>query len=60
MKQLLPSAKLDPLNVCGSKKLLNLAGTYAADNGEPLVKVTQKVNDALAKQGFTLPDIECD
>ena len=32
MKQLLPSVKLEPLSVCGSKKLLNLAGTYAADN----------------------------
>jgi hypothetical protein len=59
MNQLIPvGTKLEPLEVCGSKKFLNLAGTYAA--GKSLVSVEQSVSDALAKQGFKLPSIECD
>jgi 5-methylthioadenosine/S-adenosylhomocysteine deaminase len=58
MNQLIPGGvKLEPLNVCGSKKLLNLAGTYAA--GKSLASVEQLVSDALAKRGFKLPSIEC-
>ncbi|MCP1845689.1 hypothetical protein ACVIHI_008842 [Bradyrhizobium sp. USDA 4524] len=46
--------KLAPLTVYGTKKLVNLAGTYAA--GKSLASIEQAVSDALAKQSFAASD----
>ena len=59
--QLLPAGTaLETLKVCGAEKAINLAGTYAASSGQSLAEVEKKLNDSLAKVGFSLPAIECD
>ena len=60
LQQLLPAGtKLDTLKVCGAEKAINLAGTYAASSGQSFAEIEKKLDDALAKLGFSLPAIEC-
>ncbi|MEI9413111.1 amidohydrolase family protein [Mesorhizobium salmacidum] len=51
--------KLDTLTVCGVQKAVYLGQSGAADLGKNLSDIQATLNDALAKAGSKIPDIEC-
>ncbi len=51
--------KLDTLTVCGVQKAVYLGQSGAADLGKSLSDIQSTLNDALAKAGSKIPDIEC-
>jgi 5-methylthioadenosine/S-adenosylhomocysteine deaminase len=61
LRQLLPpGTKLDTLTVCGAQKSINLAGSFAADSGESVMDIQNKIGAALGRLGSAVPPIECD
>jgi 5-methylthioadenosine/S-adenosylhomocysteine deaminase len=51
--------KVDTLTVCGVQKAVYLGQSGAADLGKSLSDIQTTLNDALAKAGSRVPDIEC-
>jgi 5-methylthioadenosine/S-adenosylhomocysteine deaminase len=59
MSKLLPGRKLDPVQICGTTKSLNLTGSGAAQLKESWDDIQNRLSSELQRSGIRLASFEC-